>query len=172
MNPAHLHLVVNHFPIIVPMIGILVMICGLILKSEVLKRTAYALFIGGAIFSLIASSTGEGAEETIEHLQGVSHQLIHEHEESAEVFGLLSYILGAISALGFWASMKEKPFSNIISYITVAFCAVVLFFAQQTGTSGGEIRHPEISGQSVNSSNNPEMNGEKEEHEKGEKDEH
>lgn len=172
MNPAHLHLIVNHFPIIVPIIGFLVMVCGIILKSEILKRTAYVLFIGGAIFSFMANATGEGAEETVEHLQGVSHKLIHEHEESAEVFGILSYILGGISVLGLWANIKAKSFSAIISYIAIAFSAVVLFFAQQTGTSGGEIRHPEISGQSINASNNPEIKGEKQEHEKDEKEEH
>ncbi|KOY85284.1 hypothetical protein AD998_03150 [bacterium 336/3] len=144
MNAAHFHLVVNHLPIIVPIIGLLVMLGGLILKSEVIKRTAYAIFILGAIATVPAFVSGEGAEEVLEKMQDVSHKLIHEHEEKAETFALLSYVLGLIAIVGLWSNWKKKGFASVISYITVVFSLVVLFFAKQTGTSGGEIRHPEI----------------------------
>jgi hypothetical protein len=63
---------------------------------------------------------------------------------------LLSYILGGISLLGLWASFKEKTFSGLVAIVTLVFAIVVLFFAKQTGTSGGVIRHTEIrSGDSV-----------------------
>ncbi len=35
-------------------------------------------------------------------------------------------------------------FSKFIAVSTILFAGVVLFFAQQAGTAGGEIRHPEI----------------------------
>lgn len=37
MNSAHLHLVVNHLPIIFPIVGVIVMITGLVSKSEAVK---------------------------------------------------------------------------------------------------------------------------------------
>lgn len=144
MNAAHFHLVVNHLPIIVPIIGLLVMLGGLILKSEVIKRTAYAIFILGAIATVPAFVSGEGAEEVLEKMQDVSHKLIHEHEEKAETFALLSYVLGLIAIVGLWSNWKKKSFASVVSYVTVLLSFVVLFFAKQTGTSGGEIRHPEI----------------------------
>ena len=49
MNGAHLHLVVNHFPIIFPVVGIIVMITGMISKSEAVKRTAYLIFTIGVV---------------------------------------------------------------------------------------------------------------------------
>jgi uncharacterized membrane protein len=164
MNPAHLHLILNHFPIITPIIGLLVMISGIALKSEIIKRVAYVLLIMGAVSAFAAAATGDGAEEVVEHIQGISHKLIHEHEEKAELFAILSYILAAISGFGLWANWKQKPFSNLISFVTIAFCAVTLFFAQQTGTSGGEIRHTEMNGQSVNAPTNGGEQEEKEEH--------
>jgi hypothetical protein len=57
---------------------------------------------------------------------------------------MVSYILGGISLLGLWVSFKQKGFISIISIGTLIFAFVVLFFAQQTGTTGGEIRHTEI----------------------------
>lgn len=144
MNGAHWHLVLNHLPIIVPMIGGLVMLGGHIFRVEAVKRTAYFIFIFGALCTILAFTTGEGAEETIEDIQGISKQLIKTHEETADTFAILSYLLGAISLLGLWANWQKKSFANLLSFVTLIFCGVVLFFAKQTGTTGGEIRHTEI----------------------------
>ena len=144
MNGAHWHLVVNHLPIIFPVVGAIVMITGLISKSEAVKRTAFMIFIIGALAVIAAMTTGEGAEEVVENINGVCENYIENHEETAETFAFLSYILGGISLFGLWASFKQKSFSSIISIATLIFAFVVLFFAKQTGTTGGEIRHTEI----------------------------
>ncbi|WP_192349130.1 hypothetical protein [Algoriphagus sp. Y33] len=144
MNGAHWHLVVNHLPIIFPIVGVIVMITGLVSKSEAVKRTAFMIFILSALAAIAAMSTGEGAEEIVEKISGVTENYIENHEETAETFALLSYILGGISLLGLWASFKQKSFSSIISIAALVFAFVVLFFAKQTGTTGGEIRHTEI----------------------------
>jgi len=144
MNGAHFHLVVNHLPIIFPVVGVIVMAIGLISKSEAVKRTAYLIFAIGALTAIAAMQSGEGAEEVVEKIRGVSENYIESHEETAETFSLLSYILGGTSILGLWASFKQKTFSSGITMATLAFALVVLFFAKQTGTTGGEIRHPEI----------------------------
>lgn len=157
MNGAHWHLVVNHLPIIFPIVGVIVMITGLISKSEPVKRTAFLIFIIGAFASIAAMTTGEGAEEIVENISGVSESYIKTHEETAETFALLSYILGGISLIGLWASFKQKSISNTITIATVVFAFVVLFFGKQTGTTGGEIRHTEIRNGNVTSvnENNP-----------------
>jgi uncharacterized membrane protein len=150
MNGVHWHLVVNHLPIIFPLVGVIVIVTGLISKSEAVKRTAFMIFIIGALSSIAAMSTGEGAEEIVEKISGVTENYIKSHEETAETLALLSYILGGISLLGLWASFKEKTFSGLVAVVTLVFAIVVLFFAKQTGTSGGAIRHTEIrSGDSV-----------------------
>lgn len=144
MNDAHLHLMLNHFPIVLPIVGAMLIIGGFIFKSEIMKRSAYAMVVLGAILAFATFSTGEEAEEIAEHISGVSHRTIHEHEEMAEVFAMLMYLLGGISLVGFWASWKKKSFSNILSGSMVVAIGVVMYFGMKTGTSGGEIRHPEI----------------------------
>ena len=144
MNGAHWHLVVNHLPIIFPIVGIIVMLAGLISKSEAIKRMAFMIFIFGALTAVAAMTTGEEAEDVVEKISGVSEDYIENHEEKAELFATLSYVLGGISLLGLWASFKQKSFSNSIVVGALAFAGVVLFFAKQTGTTGGEIRHTEI----------------------------
>lgn len=144
MNGAHWHLVVNHLPIIFPVVGIIVLVTGLISRSEAVKRTACMIFIIGALTSIAAVTSGEGAEEVVEKISDVTENSIQNHEETAEIFAILTYILGGISLLGLWASFKQKTFSNILAIGTLVFAIAVLFFAKQTGTSGGEIRHTEI----------------------------
>ncbi|MEN9998668.1 MAG: hypothetical protein RI922_1658 [Bacteroidota bacterium] len=150
MNQAHFHLMVNHLPIILPIAGVVVLVGGMFVRSEVVKRMAYLLFTIGAVATMAAMASGEGAEEVAENLAGVTENYIHEHEEKAELFALLNYLLGALSLVGLWASWKGKSFAKLLSIAILALSLVVLFLGKQTGTSGGEIRHTEIrSGQKV-----------------------
>ncbi len=144
MNDAHLHLVLNHFPIIIPIVALIVLIIGFGTQSAVIKRVALGLFVLGGILTFPAAFTGEGAEEVVEELAGVSHTLIHEHEEKAETFILASYILGAISLLGLWANYKGKKIAGVVTIVVLLLSVVVVILGKGAGTSGGEIRHEEI----------------------------
>lgn len=135
---------VNHLPIIFPIAGVIVMVTGILSKSEAVKRTALLVFVLGALATVAAMSTGEGAEETVESIGGIAKNYIETHEETAETFAILSYLLGGISLFALWASFTQKRFAGIVAIAVLLFSGVVLFFAQQTGTTGGEIRHTEI----------------------------
>jgi uncharacterized membrane protein len=144
MNDAHLHLATNHLPIILPLVAFFVMIGGFMVKSELLKRTSYIIYLSAVIFAIAASVTGESAEEMVEEMKGVSHDRIHDHEENAEILSLFIYIVGGISVLGLWAGFKKKPFSDVVAMIALAFSLAVFYYAGKTATSGGEIMHKEI----------------------------
>lgn len=144
MNGAHLHLIVNHLPIVGIIIGLLVMIAGLILKKDQIKQTALGINIFSALTSLFAFFTGEEAEEVVEHLQGVSETLIHIHEEYAELFFTLSLILGAISIVTMYLSIKANKYAKYGFLVVLGLSLVLVFIGKQVGTSGGEIRHTEI----------------------------
>lgn len=160
MNNAHLHLVLNHLPIIFPIVGIIILLVSFYTKNEVVKRTSFFVFVLEALASVVAMATGEGAEEAVEHLPRVTENLIHKHEEAAEVFAALSYVLGAISLAGIYTSWKNLSFSKIISFVVAGLAIITLFFAQQAGNTGGQIRHSEIrSGKAT--LNNAETRGEK-----------
>ncbi|HMR90400.1 MAG TPA: hypothetical protein PKD51_19700 [Saprospiraceae bacterium] len=144
MNDAHLHLVFNHFPIIVPIVGMIILIVGFFIDSAVVKRTALGIFVLGALLTFPAMYTGEGAEEIAEKLPDVTDAIIHEHEEKAETLAIINYLLGFVSLIGFWANWKQKSFANYIATAVLCLGLVGLYFGKATGTSGGEIRHTEI----------------------------
>lgn len=144
MNGAHWHLAVNHLPIIFPVAGAIVMGTALAVKSEVLKRMAFALFILGGLLAFLAMATGEGAEGILLKADPGSASYIERHEEAAETLAVLSYVLGAFSAVGLWASLRDKAFSKLLAPAAMVLVLIVLFFARKAGTTGGEIRHTEI----------------------------
>ena len=144
MNDAHLHLVVNHFPIIGIIFGIGILIIGLIIKNQSIKNTAFVLFIIAAIFGFASMNTGEGAEEIAEKLPGVTEQLIETHEELAETFSLFLYTTGLLSLVTLVLVYLKNNLAKITTIATVSIAIIAVYFAQQTGTSGGEIRHTEI----------------------------
>ncbi len=144
MNDAHLHMVVNHFPIIGIIFGLGILIIGFFLNNNIVKNVAYGLFIVGAIFAAVSMSTGEGAEEIVEDFPNIGKNIIHEHEEIAEKLALVLYVLGVVSLVGLYLNFKKHSKATLISIIAITIAIVGVFFAQQTGTTGGEIRHTEI----------------------------
>ena len=144
MNESHLHLAINHFPIILPIVGLLLLIAGSTLKSSILKQTAYGFYILAALLTVAAYSSGEAAEHFIEDLPGVEEKYMEIHEETAEIFAQIMYLLGGISLLGLWACLKRKRFAKRVVYSTIILTILALFYAKKTGTTGGEIMHAEI----------------------------
>jgi uncharacterized membrane protein len=137
-------MVVNHFPIIGTILGLGILITGIILKNNSVKNTAYFLFIVAAVFAAFSMGTGEGAEELVEDMPSVGKKIIHEHEEMAEKLAIVLYVLGVVSLGGLFMNFKNHSKATLVSYAAVVVAVVGVFFAQQTGTTGGEIRHTEI----------------------------
>ncbi|SDW49700.1 hypothetical protein [Flavobacterium degerlachei] len=150
MNDAHLHLVVNHFPIIVTFLGLGILVVGMFLKNNSVKNTAYVLFVVAAIFALASMATGDGAEEMVEDMPSIGKKIIHEHEELAEKLTLVLYATGLFSLLSLYTSFKKNKFAKILSYSTLLLAFAASFLAVGVGNSGGEIRHTEIRAESTN----------------------
>jgi len=143
MNEAHFHMIINHFPIILPIVGFSILMIGFILKAELVKRISYGILVISAIMTYISMNSGKGAEEIIEEL-GRSHDAIHIHEKYAETFSIISYFLGLLSLLAFWLNWKKHPFKNLSMFLVIGISMLVIYLAIGTGKSGGEISHEEI----------------------------
>jgi uncharacterized membrane protein len=143
MNDAHLHLLINHFPIVGTIFGFGILIFGLILKNKSLQNTAYIIFIMCMILGKVSMFTGEKAEKVVENLV-VPHSLIHEHEEQAEMYMKMAYALGIIAAIALIANRRNHAKSKLFSFLTLILAVVTIILSTYVGTSAGEIRHPEI----------------------------
>lgn len=144
MNDAHIHLLVNHLPIILPMIAIIARITAFFLDSDALKRFAMIMLILSGIFAFASMQSGEKAEEMLESTVFFTESYIEAHEEAAETYAIFTYVIAVMAIISLWADFTKKSFAMILSEITLGLCIVSMYFAQKTGTTGGEIRHEEI----------------------------
>ena len=76
MNLPHVHLLLNHFPIIGTLIALGLYLFALIGRSEDLKRASLVIFAGIALLSIPTYMSGNGAEEALRKLPAVSKNAI------------------------------------------------------------------------------------------------
>ncbi len=144
MNNAHLHLIINHLPLTFVISGLILMLCGFLFKSEIIQRTAFAVYFMAALVGFATFYTGEGAKKHIAGMKGIDGHLMATHQETAYMFLMFLYILGMVSFIGLWANWQKKPYSKIIAFLAMGCLIGVLYYAIPAGATGGEIRHPEI----------------------------
>ncbi len=144
MNQTHIHLLITHLPIFGSILGGLVLLHGIGTNSIQTQIAAYYVLILSSVGAGIAYFTGEGAEESVEDLQGVVEATIKTHEEFA-LFALISLIcLGGASILGLFLTYKKSPFARTTALI-ILFISIISFgLVARTGYLGGQIRHSEI----------------------------
>lgn len=163
MNDAHAHLLINHFPIIGLVFGILVLLIGIIAKSTVTRRVGLFLFLVAGITAFPAFKTGEGAEHQVEEFtehagkeqklsmeqlmeqEEQKEHLIHEHEEKAEGFMPFVWGLIGLSLIALYLEWKKKSMALVASIVVLVVGCLAAYFAREVGNSGGLIAHPEIS---------------------------
>jgi uncharacterized membrane protein len=151
MSEVHLHLLINHLPIIGSLLGSLVLVYGIWVKSDETKIAGFGVLIISAIGAIIAYVTGEGSEDAIEKIAGVSKQAIEQHGDFA-LYAMIALIAaGLASILGLFFTIRKSPFANILSIITLIIALVGFGLAGRTGYQGGQIRHTEINSTTANS---------------------
>jgi uncharacterized membrane protein len=144
MSQVHLHLLITHLPIFGSLLGALVLGYGLWVKSNQTKNAAYFIFFISGIGAAIAYFTGEGAEEAVEKIQGVSENIIKLHEDSA-MYALISLIaLGVMSVVALVVSRIKTSFIKSMSIFILIISLVSFGLVARTGYLGGQIRHTEI----------------------------
>lgn len=164
MDATHLHLILTHFPIVGTIIGIGILAYGQYSKNDEIQKVALITFLLMAILTIPVFLTGEEAEETVEHIVGVSEQLINNHEELAEKAIWLMGLLGVFSLINIYAIIKKLPFKKTINIITLIISLGTFGLFAKVGNTGGEIRHSEIRANNVNNESGIYKNSENKNH--------
>jgi len=144
MNAVHIHLLLNHFPIIGLLVATALLIWAVLRKNVSLQKTASVIIIAMALIAIPVFLTGEPAEESVEDLQGVSEQVIEEHEDAAK-FALILMEITAVTAIGALVISKNKEaLAQKLLYGVTMLSVVTCVAMARTGYLGGQIRHSEI----------------------------
>jgi hypothetical protein len=153
MDLAHVHLLLNHFPVIGTIIAFGLFVLGIAGNSEDLKRASLAVFLGISLLSIAVYVSGNGAQDAIckalsaedpcpEH--DVSKAVIQAHESAALVAFAFMEITGALAWLGLWQFRRVRsiPGWNLTAVALLSIVTVLLI--ARASSAGGDIRHPEV----------------------------
>ncbi len=143
MNYEHLHLLLNHFPIIGSFIGAGLLLASFFGKNDDLRRSSYVVFIGIALLTIPAFLTGFAAAQML-HGQAVSDMLVRRHEGSALLSIWFMMITGSLALIGLWKSQStgHPPRWNVTAMLIFSLLTVGLI--SRTGYTAGGIRHTEV----------------------------
>lgn len=145
MNPAHVHLLVNHLPIVGSFVAVPVLALALWKRQDLgALRAAVLVLVIAAVGAGVANATGDGAEEAIEDSGWASEALIHQHEERADVATPIAVITGiaAVAAL-IWSERKKAVNPAVLGALGVLSLVSAGSMAW-VGAAGGVVRHEEI----------------------------
>lgn len=145
MDLVHIHLLLNHVPVIGLVIGFAILVWGLFRKSGELKDAGLLVLFVTSLAAIPVYLTGEPAEEAVEKLAGVSEQIIELHEDAA-VFSLaLCISVGIVAFVTLVARrfLSETP-AMIGMFVVLALSAAAGASIAYTSNLGGQVRHSEI----------------------------
>lgn len=150
MNLVHVHLWLNHLPILGTLIALALFVIALAFDRDDLKQAGLALFVLIALLSIPAYMSGNAAQNEIKDDPGYSMELIQAHQGSALVAFLFIELTGAVSLIGLWRFSRseknpwmERPAKwNLLAVLVLAVATSGVMAV--AGNTGGEIRHSEI----------------------------
>lgn len=144
MNAIHLHLMLNHIPVLGTAFGLGLLLYGLWRKSDELKKTALGVFALVAGIAVPVYLTGESAESDVAALPGVSKPIVEQHDEAAAVAFTGVLVLGIAAAVGLFRFRRGRSLSAGFSLAMVVAALIVSGLMAWTANLGGRIRHSEI----------------------------
>jgi len=144
LSPTHFHLLLNHFPTIGFIIGIILFVAGLIARSDHIKQAALVVFVGIALLTIPTYVTGDAARHALEGKDAIADGIILEHESAALFALLVMVITGGFAWLGMWQYRRVLHLPRWNAVVIILLSVLTLTIVSRAANIGGEIRHPEI----------------------------
>jgi uncharacterized membrane protein len=151
-SPAHIHLLLNHFPTIGFVIAIGLFAGALVAKSDHLIQASLVLFVSIAFLAIGTYVTGSAAAEAICRADPadpcvnplITHERLDAHESAAMVSLLAMVITGGFAWLGLWQYRQIRRVASWNLGVILALAVISIAAMSWAANLGGEINHPEI----------------------------
>ena len=144
MSLVHIHLLLNHFPVIGTLIGVILFVGSLVGKSDDLKKASLLIFVGIALLSIPVYMSGNAAQQAIKDLPGASATLMSEHQNAALLAYVFMEISGAVAWFGLWRSRRTSQYGRGTLSVILLLSIITVVLMANAANIGGAIRHPEI----------------------------
>src|SRR5215813_14104890 len=140
-NLAHLHIALNHIPVVLMPAALILLAVAVWRRSETLLRAGIVVAWVGAAFGVAAYLTGDKAADLVmaaeKAQEKVLDPIVEEHEESAN--WALGGAIGVVAAGG-WA-WRRKGLGREVTVPLLVLAALSSAILARTALLGGRIRH-------------------------------
>jgi hypothetical protein len=143
MNSIHLHLLLNHVPVIGALLGLALLSVAYLRRSDELGKFALGAFAALGAVSVVVFLTGEPAEEIVEKLPGFSEALTERHEEAALVATIVMGVVGFLSLIGL-VVFRSRTLARWVVPTALVLALGATATIGYAANLGGQIRHTEI----------------------------
>jgi uncharacterized membrane protein len=142
-NLAHLHIAINHIPVVLVPAALVLLVVAVWRRSETLLRTGIVVAWVGAAFGVAAYFSGDEAADLVMAVEKAQEKtldpLVSAHDTSAG-WALGSAIL--VVAAGVWG-WRRKGLGREVIVPLLLLTALSTAILARTALLGGRIRHPE-----------------------------
>jgi hypothetical protein len=144
MDLGHLHLMLNHLPVLggPALLGLLAW--GILGRIPAVTRGALWLAVALAVVTGVVYLTGEAAEELVKDLPTFQEQLVEPHEEVALWTTLILVGTGCLAAAALWLSRRGPSVSLALTRVVLVGLLAGTVAGGVTAWTGGPIGHPEL----------------------------
>ncbi len=144
MDWIHLHLALNHIPVL----GTPFLLCFLLWSwqkgQSATIRFCVEMFAMLALASIAIKFTGDFAAEQIPPSPEFEKRLIDRHEQSADQATTGVFVMGVAAVVSLLLSRGGRPLPKWSLPLIAALALATCLLMARTAQLGGHIRHPEI----------------------------
>lgn len=144
MNWPYVHTLVNHFPIILMVVGSAVLILAMITRRRGVWLYALATLTLAGLAIWPADFTGDEAADVMRKAWYVDPAAIREHDAGATYALIFTLLVGAIAAYTWWRMLRRQPNALPPVWLRVVVLIVALFdlsVVVRVAYLGGKIVH-------------------------------
>jgi hypothetical protein len=109
INGAYVHILINHFPIILSLVGAAAAVLALLRPRRTLWIYAVATLTLAGLAAYPTMLSGHEAEESIEKMPYASRRAIHAHEEAGELAMWVLVVTGVVAAYAWFRTSQSAP---------------------------------------------------------------
>ena len=141
MDQRELHLILNHFPVILTVMAFFASLIAIATKSRAAWLYAAASLTIAGVFAYPSVLTGHGAHEVLEDFWWVKANSWDEHREAAGYANIVCLIGGAFAAYAWWKLTRSKDavLATWMQYVLLFACLMGATTMGRTAWLGGKV---------------------------------
>jgi hypothetical protein len=144
MALSHLHLVLNHIPVIGSVIALGLLLLALVRRSTDLRRAGLEVVVIIGLLSLPTYLSGLGGQKDLADKAEVSVSMIHAHHDAAMLGSIAMLFTVMMAWVGLWQTRRRGHPGRGVFGAVVVLAIVTVALMGRAANLGGQIRHPEV----------------------------